>query len=91
MAIDLHVIGRIEKRGIDRAVADHFAQECDFAPVAAADAVLAQLPDVTGLRTGCFRDGRNDLVVGVFAVFQDHVDLARAEARQTKINVDVRQ
>ena len=51
MAVDADVVGRIEEGRVDpRAVADHRLQEREIPAVAAADAVLAQDPDVAGLR-----------------------------------------
>ena len=47
MPIDLHIVRRIEKRGIDRRVVTNYsAQEVDTASVTAADAVIAQEPDI---------------------------------------------
>jgi hypothetical protein len=48
VAVDLHVVGRIRECGIDACLlANHVSQEHCIAPVAAADPVLAELPDVS--------------------------------------------
>ena len=50
MPVDPDVVGRIEEGGVDRgALADHRLQELEVAAVAAADAVLAEDPDVARL------------------------------------------
>ncbi|HEX2281604.1 MAG TPA: hypothetical protein VHG52_07565, partial [Thermomicrobiales bacterium] len=49
MSADADVVGRIEEGGIDRRIADHFLQKGGVATVAAADAVVADDPDVAEL------------------------------------------
>ncbi len=53
MALDPHIVGRIEESRIDtRAVADDPLQKSDIAAVATSDPVLAENPDITGLVFG---------------------------------------
>ena len=90
VAVDLHVVRRIQERGVDRrTVADDAPQEVCVATVAAADAVLAENPDVAELRPGLDRDGGNDLLVGIIRGLEHDVDLAAGEAGQRQVEVDV--
>jgi hypothetical protein len=48
-----HVVGRIEKGRIDtRPIADHPLQKSGLAGIATSDPMIAQYPDVAGLRSG---------------------------------------
>ena len=90
MAIDPDVVGRIEEGGIDRrAAAHHRPQEGKVAPVAAADPVLTEDPDIAGPGAGDRRDRRDHFVLGIGRTFQDHVDLAGREAGQRQVEIDV--
>jgi len=90
-AIDLHVVGRVEERGVDRrALADDAAQEGRVPAVATADAVRAEAPDIS--RPGSRRPwhGRHHLVIGIGAAIEDDVDFARREAGEAQIDFQIR-
>ena len=89
VAIDPDVVGRIEEGGIDGTVADRRLQEPEIAAVTAADAVLAEDPDVTRPGPWAHRHRRDQLVLGIGRALQDHIDLAGGEAGQRKVETDV--
>ena len=81
MAVDPDIVGRIEEGRVDPGpFPDHRLQEARIAAVAAADAMLAENPDVAGPGARRDRDGRDDVVLGVGLALEDHVDLAAGEA-----------
>ena len=91
MAVDLHVVGRIEERAVDRlAFADEALQERYIAPVTAGHSVLAQLPDVAGLDARGFGHSRDHLVIGIVSLGQNHVDLSGAEPGKAKVYLHFR-
>ncbi len=59
------------------------------ASVAAADAVLAQNPDVAEHRLGLDRNRRNDLFIGIIGSLENDVDLAACKAGQRQVEVDI--
>ena len=66
MAVDPHVIGRIQEGGVDLGVvADDLLKERDVPAIAAADAMSAEFPDVAGLRPRFGGDLRDAIVVGI--------------------------
>jgi hypothetical protein len=90
VAVDAHVIGRIEKGRVDpRVLADDGREEGGVAAVATADAVLAEDPGITWPRAGRGRDRGDDLVLGIGSPLEDHVDLAAGEAGQRDVDVDI--
>ena len=90
VAVDLHIVRRVEERRVDlRALANHATKEVGIATVAATDAMLAQHPDVAGLRARVRGHRRNDLVIGIGAAVQQHVDLAGREPRDAQVHIDV--
>lgn len=92
VAVDLHIVRRIEERRIDRlAFADDRTQEVEIPSVAAADAVLVELPDVPDACAQLGRDCRNHLVIGINLLTQHDIDLTPAEPGQPKVHVELGQ
>jgi hypothetical protein len=89
MSADADVVGRIEEGGIDGSVADHLPQKRGIATVTAADAVVADDPDVAGLAPGLARHGRNDVVVRILLAPEQEIELPSGEARDCKIHVEI--
>ena len=90
VAIDAHVVGRVEEGGVDaRTLADHSLQERDVAPVAAADAMISQDPDITRAGARSLRDRGDRLVVGIGRALQRDVDLAGGEPRDRQVELDI--
>ena len=93
VALDGDVVRRIEEGGVDLGVlTDHPTQKFGIAAVSAADAVIAENPDVAELGAG--RLGRRGegrvVVVRQGLVFQHDVDLAHGEAGQLQVDLDLR-
>lgn len=92
MPVDLHVVGRIEERRVDRlAFSNDRAQELEVVSVAAADAVIAKLPDVADLCARLQRNRRNDLVVGIRGLAKHDIDLAGAEPGERQVHLELGQ
>src|SRR5687768_8760756 len=90
MAVDLHVVRRVKERGIDPlAFADNRLEKGKIAPVAAADAVFAQLPDVAQASARLSRHRGNNLFVGVDLFAQNDVDLAGTEPGQAEVDLEL--
>lgn len=90
MPVDPDVIGGIKKSRIDPVpVPDHRLQEGKVTAIAAADAVICEPPNVAGLaaRGHCAR--RDDVIVRVSAVAQEHVELTRREPGDAEVEVEV--
>jgi len=51
--------------------------------------MLAENPDITWLRPWRYREGRDDLIIGIGGRREDHDDLASREAGQRGIDIDI--
>lgn len=61
MAVDLHIVGWVEKRGIDGStITDYAPQKIQIAAITATEPMLAKDPDVARLRPRFLRNSRND-------------------------------
>jgi hypothetical protein len=89
MSVDGDVVGRVEERGVDRPVLADQGLEDQVPPVAAADPMLAQDPDVARLRARRLGDGRNGLVVRIAAAVENDVDLAGRETGRRQVEGDI--
>ena len=77
MPADPHIVGGIEERRIDpRPVADDPLQKSGIAAVATSDPMLAQNPDIARLCPWRYREGRDDLIIGIGGRREDHINLA---------------
>ena len=66
MPADPHIVGGIEESRIDpRPVADDTLQESGIAAVATSNPVLAENPDIARLCPRRYREGRDDLIIGI--------------------------
>ena len=66
MPANPHFVGRIEESRIDtRPIADDPLQESGIAAVATSDPMLAKNPDIARLRPWRYREGRDDLIIGI--------------------------
>src|SRR5271170_4153019 len=84
-----HIVGGIEESGIDTLlVADDPLQKFGIAAVATSNAVVSENPDITRLRSGCRRNGRDDLVVRVAGRGENHIDLAVRESGQIDVDIE---
>src|SRR6516164_4461990 len=87
---DPHIVGRIKESRIDtRPVADDPLQKSGIAAVATSNPVLAQNPDIAWLRPWRYREGRDDLIIGIGGRRENDVDLASREAGQRGIDIDI--
>jgi hypothetical protein len=92
MAVDAHVIGRIQERTVHVAVvADHATQKSTIAAITAADAMAAQLPDVAYPGPGLSPNGRDKLVIRVSRGDQHDVYFADGKAGDADIYLAVEQ
>ena len=90
MSPNPHIVGRIEESRIDtRPVADDPLQEIGIATVATSYPVISENPDVAGLRSWRCRNRWDDFVIGIGGRRKNDVDLARREAGQRRIDVDI--
>ena len=90
MAVDLHIVRRVHKRGVDQAVStDDLPEEGNVAAIATADAVVAKDPYVPDFRLRLHRHGRDNFIGGIVRSLQHHVDLARGKTGQRQVEVDV--
>jgi len=68
MPANPHIVGGIEESRIDtRPVADDPLQKTGIAAVATSNPVLAENPDIAWLCPWRYREGRDDLIVGIGA------------------------
>ena len=51
--------------------------------------MLAENPDIARLRSWRYREGRDDLIVGIGGRREDHIDLTGREASQRGIDIDI--
>ena len=66
MSPNPHIVRRIQEGRIDTPpVADDLLQKFGIAAVAASDPMLAEYPDIAWLRSGRYREGRDDLIIGI--------------------------
>ena len=66
MPADPHIVGGIEESRVDtRPVADDPLQKSGIAAVATSDPMLAENPDIARLRPWRYREGRDDLIIGI--------------------------
>ena len=89
-AVDRHIVGGIEKGCVDlRVLANDGTKKVEVSPIAAADAVLSEDPNVAGFRARLDGNSWDVLVVGIILALHDHVDLTGREARDGEIKIDV--
>ncbi len=89
MSADADDVWRIEKGGVNDRFADHVAQKAKVAAVPATDAVVAEDPDVPGLAARLPRNRGNNVVIRILLAPEQHVELARGEAGDRQIHVEV--
>src|SRR6516225_7306936 len=90
MPTNPHIVGGIEESRIDtRSVPDDPLQKSGIAAVATSNPVLAEIPDIAWLCPWRYREGRDDLIVGIGGRREDHIDLAGREAGQRGIDIDI--
>src|SRR6516165_8119282 len=90
MPADPHIVGGSRQAASTSApFADDPPQESGITAVATSDPMLAENPDITWLRPWRYREGRDDLIIGIGGRREDHVDLASREAGQRGIDIDI--
>ena len=90
MPANPHIVGRIEESRIDtRPIAENPPQEIGIATVATSHPMISENPDIARLRSWRFRNRRDDFVIGIGGRRENDIDLARREAGQRRIDVDI--
>src|SRR5258705_12142159 len=90
MSPDSYIVGRVEEGRIDAVrLADDPLQKPGIAAIATSHPVISENPDIAWLRSWRCPNRRNNLVIGIGGRCEDHIDLARREASQSEINIDI--